>query len=86
MTLDGNSHEVHLVEAKETYLGLLEMYIHMDNGLILIVLDMKTSFIPLWVEEDVGAAFLYFDLFRAAAATRSIKKLTNIETGDIIYL
>lgn len=86
MTLDGNSHEVHLVEAKETYLGLLEMYIHMDNGLILIILDMKTSFIPLWVEEDVGAAFLYFDLFRAAAATRSIKKLTNIETGDIIYL
>ena len=86
MTLDGNSHEVHLVEAKETYLGLLEMYIHMDNGLILILLDMKTSFIPLWVEDDVGAAFLYFDLFRAAAVTRSIKKLTNIETGDIIYL
>ena len=86
MTLDGASHEVHLIEAKDTYLGRLEMYIHGDNGLILVLLDMKNSFIPLWVENDVGAAFLYFDLFRAAAATRSIKKLTNIETGDIIYL
>ena len=76
----------YLLEAKDTRLGRLEIYVHMETGVFLVLLDRKDHFIPLWIDKSEDYAFFYFDVFQIAARNKLIKKLTNIQTGDIIYL